>query len=82
MMLQGTDALLAWADVVVTNYTLGVPDRLGFGFERLQQIIRRITELGFDAFRSVFEYFLLGAVIVIPIWFLMRLFGRSRDPKP
>jgi hypothetical protein len=45
------------------------------------QIIRRITELGFDAFRSVFEYFLLGAVIVIPIWFLMRLFGRSRDPK-
>jgi Family of unknown function (DUF6460) len=49
--------------------------------ERLQQIIRRITELGFDTFRSVFEYFLLGAVIVVPIWFLMRLLSRPRDPR-
>ncbi len=32
------DPLLKWADVIVTNYAAGVPDRLGFGFERLQQI--------------------------------------------
>jgi crotonobetainyl-CoA:carnitine CoA-transferase CaiB-like acyl-CoA transferase len=32
------DPLLKWADVIVTNYAAGVPDKLGFGFERLQQI--------------------------------------------
>ena len=36
--------------------------------------------LGFDAFNWAFKYFLLGAVIVFPIWFLVRLF-RKRDPK-
>ncbi|HTM76971.1 MAG TPA: CoA transferase, partial [Devosia sp.] len=32
------DALLRWADIVVTNYSAGIPEKLGFGFERLQQI--------------------------------------------
>ena len=49
--------------------------------ERLQQLIRGITELGFDAFRSVFEYFLLGAVIVVPIWLVVRLLSRPKEPK-
>ena len=44
--------------------------------ERLQQLIRRITELGFDAFHWAFEYFLLGAVVVVPIWFVVRLLSR------
>lgn len=32
------DPLLRWADVVITNYTHGVPDRLGFGFAHLSAI--------------------------------------------
>ena len=32
------DPLLKWADVIITNYGPGVPDKLGFGFERLQEI--------------------------------------------
>lgn len=32
------DALLRWADVLVTNMAIGVPDKLGFGFARLQEI--------------------------------------------
>src|SRR5215218_3498000 len=32
------DPLLKWADVIITNYAAGVPDKLGFGFERLQQV--------------------------------------------
>ena len=32
------DPLLRWADVVITNYTNGVPDRLGFGFAHLSAI--------------------------------------------
>src|SRR3984893_6558916 len=30
-------------------------------------------DMGFDAVRGLWQYFLLGAVIVLPIWFLVRL---------
>lgn len=32
------DPLLRWADIVVTNYTRGVPERLGFGFAHLSDL--------------------------------------------
>ena len=48
----------------ITPYTL---------VERLQQLIRNIADLGADAFKSAFGYFLIGAVIVFPIWFVVRL---------
>ena len=41
--------------------------------ESIRLLIRRIWELGFDAINWVWRYFLLGAVIVIPIWLIMRL---------
>ena len=49
--------------------------------ERLQQIIRNIANLGFDTLHWAVQYFLLGAVVVIPIWFLVRLLSRPREPK-
>ena len=49
--------------------------------ERLQQLIRNIANLSFDALHWAFQYFLLGAVVVVPIWFLVRLLSRPRDPK-
>ena len=49
--------------------------------ERLEHLIRNVLNMGFDAFNWAFKYFLLGAVIVFPIWFLMRLFRKS-NPKP
>ena len=51
--------------------------------ERMQQLVGRIIDMGFDAFRSVFTYFLLGAVVVIPVWFVVRLLklGRPRDRR-
>ena len=49
--------------------------------ERLEQIVRRITDLGFDAFRWAFNYFLLGAIIVFPVWIVVRLLrGRGGPP--
>ena len=36
------------------------------------------VDLGFDAVNWLWRYFLLGAVIVIPIWLLSRLFGSPR----
>ncbi|MGH6741214.1 MAG: DUF6460 domain-containing protein [Bradyrhizobium sp.] len=44
----------------------------------IQLLFQRLWDLGFDAVNWLWRYFLLGAVIVIPIWFLSRLFGGSR----
>src|SRR6201982_206699 len=44
----------------------------------IRLLIRRIWDLGFDAINSLWRYFLLGAVIVIPVWLLSRLFGTPR----
>jgi hypothetical protein len=44
----------------------------------IQKLIESIWNLGFDAFRWLWRYLLLGAVIVVPIWFLMRIFNAPR----
>ena len=46
----------------------------------LQALVSRIYDLGFGTIEWVITYFLLGAVVVFPIWFLVRVFSR-RDPK-
>jgi hypothetical protein len=43
-----------------------------------ERLIRWLWNMGFDAFRWLWRYFLLGAVIVIPIWLIMRLINGSR----
>lgn len=70
--------LIVWSVVVgVVLSALGItPFNL---FDRLGLIARRISDLGFGAFHWAFQYFLLGAVIVVPIWLLTTLFrGRGR----
>ena len=44
----------------------------------IQTLFRRIWDLGFDAVNWLWRYFLLGAVIVIPVWLLSRMFGSPR----
>jgi Domain of unknown function (DUF6460) len=44
----------------------------------VERLIRHIWNLGFDAVRYLWRYFLLGAVIVIPIWIVMRLINAPR----
>jgi hypothetical protein len=44
----------------------------------IRLLFQRIWDLGFDAISGLWRYFLLGAVIVIPIWLLSRLFGAPR----
>jgi len=46
--------------------------------QSIERLARTLWNMGFDAFRWLWRYFLLGAVIVIPIWFLMRLFNAPR----
>jgi hypothetical protein len=47
-------------------------------FASVQRLIRDVWNMGFDAVRWLWQYFLLGAVIVIPIWLILRF---VRAPK-
>lgn len=44
----------------------------------LERLIRSLWDMGFDAVRWLWRYFLLGAVIVIPIWLIVRLINAPR----
>lgn len=39
----------------------------------IKTLAQRIYDMGFDAIEWVFRYFLLGAVVVFPIWLVMRV---------
>ena len=72
--------LIIWSVVVGVVFSAlditpkNLIDRLGF-------IARRIYDLGFGAFHWALQYFLLGAVIVIPIWLVMRLLRGRGDGR-
>jgi hypothetical protein len=39
----------------------------------IERLVRAVWDMGFDAIAWLWRYFLLGAVIVIPIWLIVRL---------
>jgi hypothetical protein len=41
--------------------------------QSIERLIRGIWNMGFEAVWWLWRYFLLGAVIVIPIWLILRL---------
>ena len=44
----------------------------------IRRLFNWVYNLGFDAINGLWRYFLLGAVIVVPIWLISRLFGAPR----
>ncbi len=48
---------------------------------RFDLILRRLYDFGFSWIEWIIRYFLLGAVVVFPIWLIARLLGafRKRD---
>jgi polyferredoxin len=42
-------------------------------FRSIERLVRSIWNMGFDAIVWLWRYFLLGAVLVIPIWLILRL---------
>ena len=55
---------------------LGVsPDNI---IARAVEFVRHIYDTGFDTFVWLWRYFLLGAVIVFPLWLLMRVLRLGR----
>ena len=47
-------------------------------FERLSLLANRIYQLGFGVFEWAGGYVLLGAIVVVPIWLIMRLTSLGR----
>lgn len=44
----------------------------------LQRLVMRVWNAGFDTLVWAWRYFLLGAVIVFPVWLIMRLLRVNR----
>jgi len=57
-------------------------EALGFDpwniFDSVRRLAQRIWDMGFDAVRYLWRYLVLGAVIVVPIWLVMRV---ARAPR-
>ena len=47
-------------------------------FESLQRLVRRVWDMGFDAVRWLGRYLLLGAIVVLPIWLVLRIMRAPR----
>ena len=46
--------------------------------DSIRMLFVRLWDMGFEAVGWLWRYFLLGAVIVIPIWIIMRLVNAPR----
>jgi uncharacterized oligopeptide transporter (OPT) family protein len=44
----------------------------------IRRLFQWVYDLGFDAVNGLWRYFLLGAVIVVPLWLISRLFSAPR----
>jgi hypothetical protein len=57
-------------------------EALGFDpwniIDSIRRLAQHIWDMGFDAVRFLWRYLVLGAVIVVPIWLVMRL---ARAPR-
>ncbi len=61
-------ALFMWLDIRPADILYGIRD-----------LIDRISRLGFDAFREIIDYVLVGAAVVVPIWLVLRLLNMRGD---
>lgn len=93
----GGSPLLVILKLVTASLIIGVVlSFFGFNPNNLYHAIIRIgdwiSSLGFDAVKTGVRYFILGALIVIPLWLLVRFFSflgsdrrgldRSEPPAP
>jgi hypothetical protein len=79
----GGSPLMVLVRLVLLSILVGVIlSVLGFDpwniIPSLQRFVLGIWEMGFDAVRWIWRYFLLGAIIVIPVWLVVRLIRAPR----
>jgi cell division protein FtsL len=74
----GNPALILLRLVILSLIVGVVLAALGFSpydlLQNIRDLVQRIYDMGFTAVEKAFRYFLLGAVIVFPVWVVMRVF--------
>lgn len=50
-------------------------------FHAIDDFFRLIYDMGFETVEWMIKYIMLGAMLVVPIWFVLRLF-RARPHQP
>ena len=80
--LGGTPLSVAVRLVLLSILVGVVLSAVGFDpwniIESIRRLFLSIWNLGFDAINWVWRYFLLGAVIVLPIWLITRLMSQPK----
>ncbi len=83
----GGNPALVFARLAILSLIIGVVlAALGFSpydlVQTVRDLIQRVYDMGFATIEKGFRYFLLGAVIVFPIWLVVRafkVFGRDEE---
>jgi hypothetical protein len=70
---------LALISIVVGIVMKALGIDLGNFFQRINELLRNIYDLGFGAIEWILEYMLLGALVVVPIWLIARVAGAARS---
>jgi hypothetical protein len=77
------------AQLIVLSLVLGIVlSALGVSpfdiVNGLRRLVERVWEAGFDTLVWAWRYFLLGAVIVFPVWLIARIVrtNRTRGTQP
>ena len=55
------------------------PSNLG---PSIKSYVLRIWDMGWGAVTGAWSYFLLGAIVVVPIWFVVRLIRAPNERRP
>jgi hypothetical protein len=81
--LGGTPLAVAFRLILLSILVGVVLAAIGFDpyniIRSIQLLFQRIWDLGFDVVNWLWRYFLLGAVIVVPVFLLSRIFGSPRS---
>ncbi len=78
----GSPAMVA-VRLIVVSFVVGIVlETLGFDpatlFTEVTRGVRRIVELGFADISQVGRILLTGAMVVVPVWLVLRLLDSSR----
>jgi predicted ABC-type sugar transport system permease subunit len=68
---------LVFLSLVVGAIMAGLGLTPGYLVYQFAEAVRSLFGLGFETIRDIWQYILTGAVIVVPIWLLTRIFDRS-----
>ena len=83
MQFFGGSPLMVLVRLVLLSILVGVVlSALGIDawniIPSIKQFVLGIWDIGFDAVRWIWRYFLLGAIVVVPIWLIVRLVRAPR----